>query len=484
MKLHKLAWYGLCIMVGYWLWLSPVQAAARFNPHRIISDDDMTDYTRMSLSSIQSFLSKQGGILASYAGSDVDGISRSAAEMIYNASYRYQLNPQFIIAHIQKESSLITGNNQALLDWALGFGVCDGCSKDNPSVVKYKGFAKQIDAAANKIRNSYLADLADRNSTISGWGVGVTKTTLDGIAITPQNNATAVLYTYTPWLGYHGGDSSVGGNSLFFDIIENFFPNRSSSYITYPNLTLLQDSTNGSVYKIEDGELRPITSYTALLANYDPSKIITVDEATLNRYDEGDPISFPKFILVQGPTGGIYLIDQDHKRRAITSAEIFHRLGYNPEEVLPISSDDLAAVPENPPLTEADKYPVGALLQNQTTGAILYLDTQASLHPVWSKDILDNRYKGYPIYTEPAATLSKYESGEPIQFADGTLLKIPERDTVYVVDNGKKRPITSAEVLDQFGGFGNVTLTSKALLKLHPQGKAFTLKQNKKKSKD
>lgn len=456
-----------------------VLQAATFNPHKIITDDDLTDYTRMSFSGIQNFLNREDSILATYTTADVDGATRSAAEIIYNTSYRYRLNAQFLLATIQKESSLVTGTNTALLDWVLGYGVCDSCSKTDPKVVKYKGFAKQLDAAGSRIRDSYLADLDASNSTVSGWGVGVTKTTLDGIAITPQNQATAVLYTYTPWLGYYGGDASVGGNSLFYDVMERFFPNRATSILDYPNLSLLQDYNTGTVYKLERNELRPITSYTALLANYDPSRIIAVDSSVVERYDEGDPIVVPKFILIQAPSGGIYLIDSSHKRRAITSAEVFRKLGYNPAEVIPINQADLEDIPEAPPITEANKYPLGAVLQNATTGAVVYLDDDQVVHPVWSKSILDNRFKGYALHSETSELIATYETGSPETYADGTLLKIPERDTIYVIDGGKKRPVLSDTVLDKLGGYQNVLTTNKVSLKLHETGKPLRLTKQK-----
>ncbi len=456
-----------------------VGQAATFNPHKIISDDDLTDYSRMSLSGIQTFLDREGGILADYSTTDVDGVQRSAAEIVYNTANRYQLNPQFILSTIQKESSLVTGSNSRLLDWVLGYGVCDSCSKDDPRVIQYKGFAKQLDAAGSRIRDSYLTDLASRNSTVSGWGVGITKTTLDGISITPQNKATAVLYTYTPWLGYHGGDATVGGNSLFFDLMERFFPNRASEILKYPNLTLMQDSLTGAVYKLDNGELRPITSYAALLANYNPNQIVVVDSSVIDRYDEGDPILVPKFILVQAPTGGIYLIDSDHKKRAITSAEVFRQLGYNPEEVLPMNQADLDQIADNPPITAADQYPLGAILQNSSTGAVVYLDDAARLHPIWSRNILENRFKGYAIHSQSASELDHYDAGNPVKYADGTLLKIPERDTIYVIDEGKKRPVVSGEVLDRLGGFGNVVTASKVELKLHETGKPLRITKSK-----
>ncbi len=53
--------------------------------------------------------------------------------------------------------------------------------------------------------------------TVSGWSVNTTKTTLDQCAVTPQTNATAALYTYTPYVGAYSDDGcgtkSDGGST-------------------------------------------------------------------------------------------------------------------------------------------------------------------------------------------------------------------------------------------------------------------------------
>jgi hypothetical protein len=73
-----------------------------------------------------------------------------------------------------------------------------GCPDNQPCNPAYKGFDKQVGCMASKFHH-YLEDIATDNSTVAGWGVGVTKTTLDGFAVTPENAATAAIYTYTPW---------------------------------------------------------------------------------------------------------------------------------------------------------------------------------------------------------------------------------------------------------------------------------------------
>ncbi|MFA5995460.1 MAG: hypothetical protein WCW27_04085 [Patescibacteria group bacterium] len=445
-----------------------------FNSNAIISDPDMVDYTTMSISGIQSVLTNGGGILGSYK-TTYNSSTYSAAEIIYLAAQNAQLNPQFLLVQLQKESSLITSNNANLVDWAMGYGVCDSCSKDDPTVVKYKGFYNQMTAASNQFRN-YINDLNNRNSTISGWGVGRAKTTLDGITITPENKATAALYTYTPWVGYYGGEESVGGNSLLFDLFERYFPDRNNGLVArleYPDGVLFQ-GPDGSVFRLEHGALRPITSKAALLANYNPNAIINVGQNVLNRYEQGDPISYPKFILVQSTdTGSVFVIDDKYHRRAITSKSMLRDLGYNPEEIISVADEDLSAIPESSPLATADKYPLGALLQNKNTGAVMYFDRKQTLHPVISRTIIANRYKGYPVYQESNDTLKQYNQSVPVKLADGTLVKIPERNAVYVIDHGNKRLITSPKILKKLGGKKNILVVDKKILKLHPLGESY-----------
>lgn len=456
--------------------LPGVASAKVVNPNAIISDPDMVDFTSMSLTGIQSFLKSSGGVLGDYR-TNVNGVEYSAAEVIYSAAQRTQLNPQFLIAQLQKESSVVTGHSTTYLDWAMGYAVCDGCSKEDPQVLKYKGFYNQVNASADRFR-SYLTDLSTRNSTISGWGVGRSKTSLDQVTITPQNKATAAVFTYTPWLGYYGGDTSVGGNSLLVDVMDRFFPDRNglASRLNYPDGILFQ-SPSGSVYRLADSKLRPITSKAALLANYDTKAIIPVGYDVLNRYEQGSPISYPKFILIQSKnTGAVYIIDENYQRRGITSKEMLHQLGYNPEEMVPVAEADLSAIPEGSPLTTADKYPLGALLQNDATGGVMYFDsTDDTLHPIIDRSIINKRFKGYTIYQEQPQVFQDYEVSSPVQFEDGTLVKIPERNTIYVIDNGQKRAITSPKILKKLGGKKNIVMTSKKVLKLHTLGEPLTV---------
>jgi hypothetical protein len=450
--------------------------AVSFDKNNIISDHDLTNYASMSLDRIENFLDDQGGVLADYFTTDKDGATKSAAEIIYNACQKYLLSPKFMLVTIQKESSLVTRSSasQHLLDYALGYGCPDGqgCGQD------YAGFANQVYAAARTVRDGYLADLEDHNSTIAGWGVNVSKEALDGW-VTPENMATAVLYTYTPWIGYYGGNANSGGNSLFWDIWQRWFP--SSDYIIkYPDGSLLQSKETGVIYVIKNSKKRAFTSLGALVANYDLNRVISVGEDVLDQYKDGIKIYFPNYTLLQNPNGGIYLYI-DGKKRGIPSQEIFRQLGYNPEETVPATWAELSRIPDGALITETDVYPGGILYQDETTGAIFYIDENKIRHAIYSKEILTSNYQDIAIISKSPTEINNYELGNPVKFKDGDLVTSPKNNAIYIIDNGKKRPFKSGKVFKKLGyKFENVIITKKKILNLHKDGKMVTLnKKNK-----
>jgi hypothetical protein len=451
--------------------------AAEFDKNNIISDFDLTNYASMTLKRIDSFLTSQGGFLSTYSTTDMDGETRSAGEIIYNACQTYALSPKFMLTTLQKESSLITRTSVSdqLINYAFGFGCPDGtaCSEE------YKGFAKQVNAAADRIRNGYLQDLEEKNSTVSGWGVGIAKQALDG-TVTPKNKATAVLYTYTPWIGYHGGEASVGGNSLFWDIWHRWFGD-SDVLIYYPNGSLLQSKDTGIIYLIRNGEKMAFTSFGALVANYDINKTIAVEEYVLDQYTEGTSILFPNFTLLQAPNGAIYLY-VDGKKRGISSKEIFKSLGYNPEEVIPANWKEINNIPNGSMVTETNIYPWGILLQNTKTGAIVFVDEHNRRHDIWSKDILNSRFKGVPVFEKTPDQIQQYTVGQPAKFRDGELITSPNSNSVYLIEDGKKRPFNSKKAFNELGyKWDNIITTTDDIVELHQDGDAIILPKNQKK---
>lgn len=434
--------------------LAPAMVPAlAFDPNYIISDAEMTDEFSMDLNDIQRYLDR--GYLSTYKTVDIDGKTRSATEIIWRASQNYQLSPKFILGMLQREQSLVEDDSpsQTQLDWAMGYAVCDVCLMSDSGIQRWRGFAKQVNSASAQFREGYLADLEVNGKTSAGLAPGK-ETTIDSISVTPANNATAALYSYTPHLH---------GNQNLATIWDNYFTQ------DYPSGSLLQAKGDDVTYLIQYGVRRPITSKTALLSRFNPDDIIQVDASTILKYAEGPAIAFPNYSLLQSPKGTIYLIVDD-TRRGIDSIETFNSIGFSTDELIAVTNDDLAAYSEGTPITAESIYPQGHLLQNKTSGGVYFVEDGIK-HPLISKTLLDLNYKGWRIHPVDSETLDTYTTGDKVLLPDGTLVKSTDESAVYIISEGKRRPITSGEVFEAMGWkWENIIVTDQKMLELQPIG--------------
>jgi hypothetical protein len=233
MKLSKITTFILIstgLIIGSWLAPATSQAQTAvdpaFNPNKILADGEMLNYDAMNLTDIQNFLQNKNSFLANYVTTDANGDTKSAAQIIYDATHNNYdcdgvtlsasptsaeksakcqhittVNPKVILVLLQKEESLIEDNNpsQTHLDWAAGYGCPDGwvC---NPY---YKGFGKQVNSAALQFL-AYMTNpghytyRAGQTYTISNTLNPYCTSANQTMSVTPANQETAALYNYTP----------------------------------------------------------------------------------------------------------------------------------------------------------------------------------------------------------------------------------------------------------------------------------------------
>ena len=171
-------------------------AVQNFDRHNVLDTASMTDAGAMTEAEVQAFLDHNPYGWQSVLANTVSN-GRTAAQAFVDAAQANGINPLVLLTRVQMEQSLIGKSSapKSTLDKAMGCG----CPDNQPCQSQYKGFDKQIDCAASKLR-SYLDDMQNGGTTIAGWGVGISKKTLDNFTVTPVTEATAALYTYTPWV--------------------------------------------------------------------------------------------------------------------------------------------------------------------------------------------------------------------------------------------------------------------------------------------
>lgn len=179
--------------------------AKEFDRELVLSDEALTDAGALSIAEVQAFLEETPhGNRSVLAG--VVSHGRSAAQAYVEAGDKFGINPLVLMTRSQLEQGLLSkktaSKNQ--LDWAMGCG----CPDNRDCIEAFRGFDVQIECAAERLR-SYLDEMGESGKTIAGWGVGVSKRTLDGYRITPRNEATAAIYTYTPWTSSAKNHASI-----------------------------------------------------------------------------------------------------------------------------------------------------------------------------------------------------------------------------------------------------------------------------------
>lgn len=449
--------------------------AASFDPANIISNTEILDSGTMSLSEIQAFLNGKGGFLATYYTNDAEGVRRSASEIIYNATTNNYdchdvelsdnpteaekkrkctpaaINPRLILVLLQKEQSLLTEKNptQRQLDWATGYGCPDGQACNE----RWKGFGKQVNSASLQFFD-YMQNPQDY-PYVAGKTYTISNTDHPRSKVTFRNQATASLYNYTPHVYW--------GNYNFHKLWNRYFT------VGYPNGSLLQAEGEVGVWLIQNGKKRPFHTKGALTSRFNINKIITVNKSDLERYPEGNPIKFPQYSLLRSPKGTIFLIVDD-TRRGFATQEAFRKIGFNPEEVINVSWQDINSYKEGAPITEDSSYPTGALLQDSETGGIYWV-TEGTKAPLWDAILLKTKFKGKSITPVTPEKLANYKTVEPTIFGDGELVTSTLSSAVFVIDNGKKRPIISAETFERLGyKWENIIRIPPKMLNLYQDG--------------
>lgn len=432
----------------------------QFNPNRIIENNELLAYDSMGLADIQNFLQKKGSFLANYNTTNTHGDIKSAAEIIYDASHNNYdcdgvtlsdkpteeekklkckhittVNPKFLLVLLQKEASLIedASPTQSRLDWATGYGCPDGwvC---NPY---YKGFGKQVNSASLQ----FLAYMNEPNRYKYKAGqTYVISNTLDpycttenqNMTVTPENQATAALYNYTPHV--------FNGNYNVYKLWDRYFPTVSR---IYPDSSIIKAEGDPKVWLIENGKKRPFANWSAFISRFKTAQIVTVDSSELENYPSGEEIKFANYSLVQTPDKKIYLL-VDKEKRPFASTSVFKKIGFNPEELESATVEDLSAYQLGKEITATSTYVTGALIQDSKTGEIYYVEN--GLKALVDKILLDIKYPDKKIIKKTTKELKSYATTTPIGLPEGSLVRTNNYPTIYLISGNKKRPFFDESV--------------------------------------
>ena len=178
-------------------------------------------------------------------------------------------------------------------------------------------------------------------------------------------------------------------------------------------------------------------------------------------------------LFCQDENGAIYLLVDDALRH-IDSMETFRSIGFSEDEIVKIDNSDLANFDIGEQLTLESSSPRGNLLQLSTNGAVFFIK-DGLRHAIIDPVILSAKFPNQKPITVLPAEVEQYKEGPPVMLPDGYLVKSAEDPTVYVISEGKKKPISSGAVFVSYGwDWADVKTIDKFALGLHQTGLAIS----------
>ncbi len=455
-----------------------------FNPNKLIEDSVFKDKSAMgSAQAVQKFLEEKNSVLANTSSSFISTLgeptssslkstledpntsssaSRTAAQLIWDAAQSSGLNPQVILATLQKEQSLVTGRQNSTpeqLQRALNFAMGFGCPDSQPCGELYKGFYFQLFGNVDSEGNRYLGaakSLMKSFSTPGGRGpyyngsvakVGDTiilNNTLGGYegveaqqSVTIKNSATAALYRYTPHV--------FNGNYNFWRYMNTWFGSHVSDKedsSALPNGTIVK--ANRIYYMIQDGKSYRINDFVKDFRKISTKskKIKSLTAKQLKAYPEAGLLGLPDNTVVK--VGDKLYVFIDNKIFEASESVLKQRglSSGSAKEVTEVNLKDFMPALLLPPNE-------GTVLRG-VTGPEVYVVENAQLRLV-SSLVFKQRGLAGKVQIVPDEELELYQKGGFLPPLDGTMVKSPKDPTVSLIANRIRRPIPSLVVFKTYG---------------------------------
>jgi hypothetical protein len=438
-----------------------------FNPNKLIEDRVFSDMQTFGGSEgIQKFLESKQSVLANTSPAflaklkepDTQSVKtaledpqpnlgrlRTAAELIWDAARSSGLNPQVILVILNKEQGLITSRStatesqlQRALDNAMGFGcpVATGCGELFPGFY-YQMFGN-IDSAGNRYLGATKSLMKSFttpggrgpliNGKISKVGDSITidnsMGAYEGITqlqtVTLENQATAALYRYTPHV--------FNGNYNFWKFFNEWFK--------YANGTIIKLANESNSYIIQNGSRQLIPAFVAQARGVNISNALTVSPNEIEGYPIGKVYgpADNTIVTISGNTQP-YVFVNNKKHPA--SSFVLSQRGLNAATAITISQTDADMFETGPQLTPKD----GSVVRGQTDQAV-YL-VEGGMLKLFSAFTFGQRKAAQSMQVIPDAEIASYTKQGFVAPLDGTPIKGTANQTVYLIENGLKRPLTA-----------------------------------------
>lgn len=429
--------------------------APGFNPNNLITNNAFTDYGYDG-SGVNNFLREKGSWLREYRISEYQEVpfkyrdgsgncvwsstsvrqhNDASGETLYNIlagdliakeGHDHGINPQVMLATLEKESSAISRSSvqsSAVEMWVLGYGWNDtmaACGYDHDTArqraINFGGVGQQIAYATNGLRSLY-------NASASNYGTPFTTT--DGGYIVAENQATRALYRYTPYV-YNGNYNFWYFYNLWFLDIPSFL-----------TVDAVGTDEEGMYSIVWNGERWPVN---------DPDVLrhfgLSVTSARLSSGDLAKPRRHILARLLAQKDGGRTFFILNGYRHEIRGDEALHFLKWRRADVVgDVPNSLLDAMPIGTPMNQ--------VLRMQNTG-LTYIQDLGENHLVDKDYIFQDNWgmKWDNVAEVPGYVVNRYSTTRPIY----EVVRTASGEFWYYLDRGKRHHIPDDDKLFQMWG--------------------------------
>jgi hypothetical protein len=199
--------------------LKPPEDAFPFDRNAIVDPASFTDTETLDAKAVQRFLGKtpygRPSFLETYQSNGV-----RAADAIISAARQYRINPLVFLVFAQTTQGLVGERNYPFPPERVEYVFRCGCLAAKDCLPQLAGFDRQVDCFGRMLREA-IDEIKLFETTASGWGPNKTSLTLDNVKVTPDNEATAVVYDRIPRVA----EGKPGGTWAFWNIWNLYAPN-------------------------------------------------------------------------------------------------------------------------------------------------------------------------------------------------------------------------------------------------------------------
>lgn len=283
---------------------------------------------------------------------------------------------------------------------------------------------------------------------------------VDGILVELDLDADSLADSDTITLGFDevADDEGTGNWSESFNIMD-LYHNRVTKVDVKgeygatlqvwqkPNKSLIRVRNTQTVYVVEDGVKRPIPSPAVLRSQgLSFGNISEVDQSEADTYGDGNAICYADGTMVRERNRNEVYVIANGEKKHITDPASFAALGYNWRNVIEVESGVLGLYRNRTAMQSNSVHPEGALIREEGTNTV-YLVEGGKKKPISSLNIFDARRLNWDkVLVVNDVQMKKFQLGANLQYPDGALVK-NQAGKVYRINQGKKQWIRSGEDL-------------------------------------